>query len=69
MVSSYLKEQKGKKKEPLFKRYYLETCKQKKKYFPMSSTTHTKSNHNATKKLVLMNGCFYTKLLECIAAA
>lgn len=42
----------------------------KQKTIPMSSTLHTKSNHNATKKkLVLVIVCFYMKLLECTAAA
>lgn len=52
IVSSYLKEQKGKKKKLyshkiLFRNMQTE---KKQKTIPMSSTLHTKSNHNATKK-------------------
>lgn len=39
-----------------------------KKHIPISSTMHTKSIHIAIKKPVLMNICFYMKLLEFIAA-
>lgn len=64
MVSSYLKEQKGKKRTSIHIRYYLETCKLKKKYIPMSSTTHTKSNHNATKKTCTHEWLFLHKAIR-----